>query len=67
VAGRVGQGGTVTAKVEVEVTVVVIVRAVGFEREVVRVSSRRVMRVDVRVEVAVGPAQGGREVGRGAR
>jgi hypothetical protein len=39
---------------------------VGEEREVVRVSSRRVMRVDVWVVVEVGPAQGGKEVGRGA-
>jgi hypothetical protein len=62
-----GIGGLVlVVEVRVVVFVVVFVRAVGEEREVVRVSSRRVMRVDVWVVVEVGPAQGGKEVGRGA-
>ena len=72
VAGMVGQvlEGLVGWEVVVVVVVrvVVIVRAEGVEREVVRVVSRREIRVFVLVFVAVGPGQRGRDgvVGRGA-
>ena len=47
------------------VWVVVTVRAVGFARDVVRVSSRRLMQVEVEVVIEVEPGHGGREVERG--
>lgn len=69
VAGRVGQAFVGLVEVKVVVEVVVIVRAgCGVEREVVRVFSRREMRVVVTFEVEVGPGQIGSVVvvGRGA-
>ena len=72
VAGRVGQEleGLVGMEVvaEVVVRVVVIVRAgFGVGKEVVRVVSRREMRVVVVVFVEIGPGHRGRGVvGRGA-
>ena len=75
VAGMVGQVLEGLVGVEREVVVVVVVRVVvvvwagfGVEREVVRVVSRREIRVVVVVFVAVGPGQRGRDgvVGRGA-
>ena len=59
----VGQGFVVA--VEIVVRVVVTVEAVGVAREVVLVSSRREIWVEVVVIVDVGPAQGGSEVWRG--
>lgn len=61
----VGQAFAVAVAVIVEVEVVVIVRAVGLEREVVRMSSRREIWVDVWIVVEVGPGQMGSDVGRG--
>jgi hypothetical protein len=71
----VGQAFVGLVGVEVVVEVVVVVRVVvivwagfGVEREVVRVVSRREIRVVVVVFVAVGPGQRERDgvVGRGA-
>lgn len=45
--------------VVVRVWVVVIMRAVGYAREIVLVSSTREMRVDVWVVADCGPSQGG--------
>lgn len=60
-----GQAFEVAEAVMVDVWVVVTVRAVGFARDVVRVSSRRLMQVEVEVMIEVEPGQGGREVERG--
>lgn len=55
----------VAVVVAVIVEVVVIVRAIGLGREVVRVSTRREIWVDVWIVVEVGPGQMGRDVGGG--